>query len=330
MRGGVISKNQATPHYSYQILNNNPYKIKAIYHNQSTLPSSEIDYIIFLDSDDYWQDCCLKECIDSMSRARWECDIVWFNCERLYDGVEKPKIEAKDFIENYGFRDGDIITPLQWLMRVEEIGEKWFAGVCMYMINFAYLQNIGLRFNDGVIHEEHNFGTLLNAQARCFYINSKRLYVYRKRVNSITSPIANNPPGEYILAIYHAFNCNIKESKKYHWISSWALNTFEMIDFLNKNPNQEINGFIIRNFLQTYYDISLTLLYARKDPLNILARFCLLKPYMKFIRIKRLDFRLIVHLALCYPKVYFAIKPLIVRYFSIRERVARAVKRIRM
>ncbi|WP_237416369.1 glycosyltransferase family 2 protein [Helicobacter saguini] len=81
---------------TYKVINENPYNIKAIYVNKDsintidchadksarndvvqnieskTLQIPQIDYIIFLDSDDFWKSDCLQSCINAVCKSEIE------------------------------------------------------------------------------------------------------------------------------------------------------------------------------------------------------------------------------------------------------------------
>ena len=78
-----------------------------------------IDYIIFLDSDDYWELDCLEECVAKMDGV----EIVWFDYGFKHEIDEKHyahKIAVRDsFLKIYGYKFSKKITKLEWLDRVD-------------------------------------------------------------------------------------------------------------------------------------------------------------------------------------------------------------------
>ncbi|MCV3360264.1 glycosyltransferase, partial [Campylobacter lari] len=68
----------------FNIEGNNPYEIYTIYKSYKAFNDEQdltsftypiIDYIIFLDSDDYWELNCIEECVPRMDGV----DVVWFD-----------------------------------------------------------------------------------------------------------------------------------------------------------------------------------------------------------------------------------------------------------
>ncbi len=62
---------------------------KSIYAN-ATPP--QIDYIIFLDSDDFWELDLLERCVDSA--LKHNAQIVWFSWKTFYDGIDNPSVNG--------------------------------------------------------------------------------------------------------------------------------------------------------------------------------------------------------------------------------------------
>ena len=58
-----------------------------IHTHKNTAPNPpQIDYIIFLDSDDFWEANLLQTCVDSAKSQN--LDIIWFNYQAFYDSTE--------------------------------------------------------------------------------------------------------------------------------------------------------------------------------------------------------------------------------------------------
>ena len=64
-----------------------------LYHNaKSTSNPPKIDYIIFLDSDDFWAVDLLEKCVDSA--LKYKAQIVWFSWKTFYDGIDNPSVNG--------------------------------------------------------------------------------------------------------------------------------------------------------------------------------------------------------------------------------------------
>ncbi len=85
---------------------NNPYNIYKAYKSSQAFNNEKdltnftypnIDYIIFLDSDDYWELNCIEECVPRMDGV----EVVWFDHYFYYDDIEQPDIIPKTILESY-------------------------------------------------------------------------------------------------------------------------------------------------------------------------------------------------------------------------------------
>ncbi|HEC1775549.1 TPA: glycosyltransferase family 2 protein, partial [Campylobacter lari] len=165
----------------FNIEGNNPYEIYTVYKNYKAFNDEQdltnftypiIDYIIFLDSDDYWELNCIEECVPRMDGV----EVLWFNRKRFYDGVEEPKIIPKFLIELYGFQKEGVVSREKWLEKSLELNIMKFWFSVMGMIDFKYLKSIKLKFLDGVVYEDQSFGVLLFLQLKNIFIFPAKMY----------------------------------------------------------------------------------------------------------------------------------------------------------
>ncbi len=103
----------------------NPYNIYKIYKSSNFFKNKDellnfrapdIDYIIFLDSDDYWELNCIEECVPRMDGV----EVVWFDFEIFLDGIDgknvwnysdhKTDLEYLRYTENQYTNFNDIIA----------------------------------------------------------------------------------------------------------------------------------------------------------------------------------------------------------------------------
>ncbi|HIC5657602.1 TPA: glycosyltransferase family 2 protein, partial [Campylobacter jejuni] len=73
-----------------------------------------IDYIIFLDSDDYWELNSIEECVLRMDGV----EVVWFDYKTVFQGVKKKNCKTQ--MEYFGFKDERIIESKDWVNRAKE------------------------------------------------------------------------------------------------------------------------------------------------------------------------------------------------------------------
>ncbi|EJN4902086.1 glycosyltransferase family 2 protein, partial [Campylobacter jejuni] len=225
----------------------NPYNIYKIYKSSNffknkdellNFKAPDIDYIIFLDSDDYWELNCIEECVPRMDGV----EVVWFDYYFYYDDIENPKKQIKTILEDYQFKKSETITSKQWLEKTLEnnFTAFWLGQMCM--INFIqFLNHIKLKFINGIIHEDHHFGMLLCLQANKIYINLNKLYIYRVRPNSIMNYNDNGKNINKSLKNFcNLLNLNVIDGKKYYKILSYGINAFLALNFSNNFHNKDL------------------------------------------------------------------------------------------
>ncbi|EAK5174409.1 glycosyltransferase family 2 protein, partial [Campylobacter jejuni] len=199
----------------------NPYNIYKIYKSSNffknkdellNFKAPDIDYIIFLDSDDYWELNCIEECVPRMDGV----EVVWFDsCSIFEEGFKK---QWSSLLKLYDLHEG-VIKSKVWLEY--SINKKIYNFYFTWsgMIDFIYLKNIKLKFIDYIIHQDHHFGMLLFAKCKYIYIFPSSMHTYRIRSNSTInlsdSELQIHIP-RYMQSIYDSFNINIKEAKEYY------------------------------------------------------------------------------------------------------------------
>ena len=166
----VISKNPKSDSlYSFRIVGKNPRKIHSIYSLKQTLEVPQIDFLIFLDSDDSWDINCIQKCVTALNSKK--CEIVWFHLS---------------FIYKLNYKNNQVVTTKRWLQDMLENQIDYFFCVWGCMVRFDFLKKINLKFLDGVMKQDHLFGICLFTQANNIYVLREPLYKYRLSPNSTT------------------------------------------------------------------------------------------------------------------------------------------------
>ncbi|EAI2978494.1 glycosyltransferase family 2 protein, partial [Campylobacter coli] len=173
----------------FKIEGNNSYKIHTVYKSFKAFSNEEdltkftypyIDYIIFLDSDDYWELNCIEECVSRMDGV----EVVWFNHKFHYCDL-CPDKTRKTLLESYQFNSDIQVDPYILLKKTFRLSIKSFWFAWHGMIDFIYLKKIKLKFLNYILHEDHYFGKLLIFQANNIYIYMNKLMYYRVRQGSL-------------------------------------------------------------------------------------------------------------------------------------------------
>ncbi|EOH4415568.1 glycosyltransferase family 2 protein, partial [Campylobacter coli] len=262
---------------------NNPYSIYKIYKSSNFFKNKtefldfkapDIDYIIFLDSDDYWELNCIEECVSRMDGM----EVVWFDWKKRYDGVEEAKID-NEFTWMI-LRDSGVIHSLEWFEEMQRIDNKLFAFCIQGMINFAFLKRIKLKFINKVVSEDYHFGIMLFFQARYIYILNQQLYTYRIRPNSICShegKVSKESISPFTRCIYEDFQYDGHKTKVYHYAVSCIVmikNIIKDIDF--QYDHRKI--YILKNlFIAEMLKHASVILDFEVDPWNMKNEYKVLK-----------------------------------------------------
>ncbi|WP_410708383.1 glycosyltransferase family 2 protein [Campylobacter lari] len=266
----------------FNIEGNNPYEIYTVYKSYKAFNDEQdltsftypiIDYIIFLDSDDYWELNCIEECVPRMDGV----DVVWFDYRPLYDKVKRKHISQMTYFD---YKNEIIITPKEWLekARARKLFYFWFAW--QGMINFNFLKNISLKFIDMIFAEDCHFGVLLFALSKNIYIFPKQIYIYRLR--ELSSMNFTNKkwiiyPNSHLEKIDVFENSNT--TRLYYESASWMQIALDFIKFINFN--HYLSEGIKTHFLPVVCNKALTLQRFEKDPLCLKKHTKNLKIYIQ-------------------------------------------------
>ncbi|HEH4741166.1 TPA: glycosyltransferase, partial [Campylobacter coli] len=268
----------------FNLEGNNPYEIYIVYKSYKAFNDKKdlinftypnIDYIIFLDSDDYWELNCIEECVPRMDGV----EVLWFNRKRFYDGIDEPKVIPKFLIELYEFQHEGVVSRKEWLARSLELNIMKFWFSVMGMIDFGYLKSIKLKFLNGIIYEDQSFGVLLFLQLENVFIFPVKMYNYRIRGNSIMNhdkKIKNENFNPYTIGIYKKFNGDNIKAKKYIISYSWCMMALQLLNYMQEKRVQNVEKKFLERMIGNY---SLFSIMAKRniqeDPCKIDLLFCL-------------------------------------------------------
>lgn len=268
--------------YEFKITNDKASKIKSVYKNKAyfeqkdkkNLQDEGIDYLQFVDSDDYIDSECIKECVERMKNV----DMVWFDIKIFFDGIKKRTWHST--LEWLDYHEEVIISKHDWLQRLWFKEQEFFYCACQALIDFNFLKRIKLKFIEGIMPEDDHFGILLFAQANHIRVFPQKFYHYRLRAGS-TMDYAKSVK----INIPHFFKDKLeifkdeRLTKEYHSAASFTKTCLELIAFL-KGVKDEKMVFVLTQLLQIYIFKASRLLYFKEDPLHLLERFKEILPYV--------------------------------------------------
>ncbi|MBX0823497.1 glycosyltransferase family 2 protein [Campylobacter jejuni] len=267
----------------FKIIGDNPQNIYKIYKYKNALASdkleiSKIDYIIFLDSDNYWELNCIEECVVRMQNV----DVLWFDHACIYDdGIEDKGQKTR--MNVFNFTQECTITPRDYAKQAIKVGSRDISFSWGGMIDFSFLKQLKLKFINKIINEDIHFGMVLFASADSIYILPKRLYLCRLRANSISNhdkKVTKANVSEYFKDLYEFFGENAKEAKNYLKAASRMITALELIEFFKDQKNENSQA-IKEAFLPFYVKKALMIKKFKKDPLNLKEQLVLIKPFIQ-------------------------------------------------
>ncbi|EAK8725946.1 glycosyltransferase family 2 protein [Campylobacter jejuni] len=267
----------------FKIIGDNPQNIYKIYKYKNALASdkleiSKIDYIIFLDSDNYWELNCIEECVVRMQNV----DVLWFDHACIYDdGIEDKGQKTR--MNVFNFTQECTITPRDYAKQAIKVGSRDISFSWGGMIDFSFLKQLKLKFINKIINEDIHFGMVLFASADSIYILPKRLYLCRLRANSISNhdkKVTKANVSEYFKDLYEFFGENAKEAKNYLKVASRMITALELIEFFKDQKNENSQA-IKEAFLPFYVKKALMIKKFKKDPLNLKEKLPIIKPFIQ-------------------------------------------------
>ncbi|HDZ4292370.1 MULTISPECIES: glycosyltransferase family 2 protein [Campylobacter] len=293
------------------------YKSSKFFKNKDELlnfQAPNIDYIIFLDSDDYWELNCIEECVSRMEGA----NVVWFDFQPEIENNFKKQFKTE--MEVLDCKNEEIISTKDWL----EICEKkkylfWFAW--QGMIEFKSLLRSKLKFIDKIIHEDHHFGICLFSSIEKIYIYPQKKYHYRVRKNSVSHQNKFHvDKTSYLYDLFQEFRDDIYEFKNYQLAMNWAFTLSHMVDFLSLNNYEKVE----KVFLSQVLSKALRVLFLTKDPYNLIEILKIYKNYFLKYQISKEEF---IRNSLEYQIGYLILKKKIFSVNKVMKRYNLQVKK---
>ena len=142
------------------------------------------EYIIFVDSDDFWiEEDSLKKLVD-VAQMNDECDFIGFNCAYYYpkSGLYTRWVEYNKNITQQVDKDYAV-------QRLVESG-TFPMSPCLKLISRKTIENMSLHFRTGTLAEDIPwFIDLLEGTRKCIFLN---MYVYAYRQNVVGSVTNSN------------------------------------------------------------------------------------------------------------------------------------------
>lgn len=141
------------------------------------LQIAEGDYVYFMDSDDIITSHMMEELLTICEDKK--LDLLYFSGTSFYENEELS--EKHSSFSNAYYRKGDYTEVMDGprMLAVLRNNRDYFVSPCLQIINRKFLLESGIKFIEGIIHEDNcfSFQILLKA-SRVFCVND--IYFYRR------------------------------------------------------------------------------------------------------------------------------------------------------
>lgn len=136
-------------------------------------------YLVFLDSDDCYEDQTLQVLFDRAERD--ELDDLFFSASTIYEDAE-ARARYRDDYDDRADIEG-VMTGRELMVRFAE-DDSFCVSPALQFIRRDFLSESGIRFYEGIVHEDNIFTCLMLASARRAAFLNEQLYARRVRAES--------------------------------------------------------------------------------------------------------------------------------------------------
>lgn len=136
-------------------------------------------YVLFLDADDYYEGRTLQVLFDRAERDG--LDDLFFSARTVYEDAA-ARASYRDDYDDRAAIDG-VMTGQELLVRFSE-EDSFCVSPALQFIRREFLEESGIRFPEGIIHEDNLFTCLMLAHAQHAAFIDDQLYLRRVRAES--------------------------------------------------------------------------------------------------------------------------------------------------
>lgn len=137
------------------------------------------DYVLFLDSDDWWESNRVLEAIATQLK-RTPVEVLSFNYRKSYDGVYQPTY----------FDDAQPSSEAVESVAQIVQGDRWINGACNKALSRKLLTENKLYFRLGITSEDIDWTLRVALKAETFAFANVCVFVYRQHSASISHTVA--------------------------------------------------------------------------------------------------------------------------------------------
>ena len=166
------------------------------------MDAAEGEYLFFLDSDDELPADALTKLAKTIEEARR--DVV----------AGSFRIVGKELDLQPKMPDGTVLEGEAVLRSYSE--RQWPVTACNKLYRTAFLRDNGLRFKEGILHEDELWSFQIALTCRSMVISRHETYIYKIREGSITTTVASERRVSSILTILSSIQAFSKERYMQH------------------------------------------------------------------------------------------------------------------
>lgn len=216
------------------------------------------DYVLFVDSDDFWNDdSCLAKLVSEFKRTP-DCDFIGFNCS-YYIPSKRKKIKWVRYDALLSLETASLDC-VKYLVK----SGTFPMSACLKIIKRQFLLDNELFFKKGVYSEDIPwFIELLQKSSLCRFVN-EYIYCYRKEESSdsISSTFSVNKWTDlYNHLVEGVEKMNHKQSLEFvdAIFAFWAYEYYilvGMLGFMDSNQRRKCYNYLVRYDWLTKYDMN--------------------------------------------------------------------------
>jgi len=146
-------------------------------------------YIYFLDSDDTIRSDAIKTCKETSDKN--QLDILYFDAKIIFEDEEGRNINSGSeyyYIRNESY--SGVLSGTEIFNRMVPASD-YKPSVCIQFFNRSFIENCGLRFEEGILFEDNVFSLQLMLKAKKVMHIPQTLFFRRFRTDSIMSSGVN-------------------------------------------------------------------------------------------------------------------------------------------
>lgn len=136
-------------------------------------------YLVFLDSDDRYEDRTLQTLFDRAERDK--LDDLFFSARTVYEDDE-ARARYRDDYDDRAAIEG-VMTGQELMVRFAD-ADSFCVSPALQFIRRDFLDESGIRFYEGIVHEDNLFTCLMLASVERAAFLDEQLYVRRVRAGS--------------------------------------------------------------------------------------------------------------------------------------------------